>query len=351
MRARNTSPCAPAYSGCAVPKCWPMSPSPAAPSSASTIACATASPSECPSSAGSPASPGPRGGASRPRRRRARRCRSRCAGRTGPEAAARIMRARSRSCGVVILKASSDPPTNRTAPPAAANSAASSVYSMSLLGGLRVRGEELCAQEPLGRLRGDEFGAVHRRDDRIAVDAFERVHHGQRGDRADARCDPRRHGAELSVRGERSGRVVHEDDVDVVGKHGESGCHGALPRVAAVHDPGVARARHPRGVVRESRRHDDDHARGRGGVHGIERVLQDRATVDVDERLGRTRTEPGAGAGGHDDHGGARQGRSLRRLKGCHALTLPFVRLRRLDHSIWFAHSGGVLTLGRRNSS
>ena len=54
VRARNASACAPAYSGWSVPKCVPMSPRPAADSSASTIACATASPSECPDSAGSP---------------------------------------------------------------------------------------------------------------------------------------------------------------------------------------------------------------------------------------------------------------------------------------------------------
>ena len=51
---RNTSPCAPANRGSAVPNTLPMSPRPAAESSASQMAWLTASPSLCPASPGSP---------------------------------------------------------------------------------------------------------------------------------------------------------------------------------------------------------------------------------------------------------------------------------------------------------
>ena len=193
MRARKASACAPAYSGWSVPKCVPMSPRPAAESSASTIACATASPSEWPDSAGSPghSRPASQSGPSPPKRvhvgadadaRIGRRVR-RGARVDGGERMLRHERPRTLEVGGRRdLERERDRPRRpRTACPAAATSAASSVYSS--VGG-RVGGIEDVAAEALRRLRGRRARSGRPPPTtRGAVDALDRVDDRQHGDR------------------------------------------------------------------------------------------------------------------------------------------------------------------------
>ena len=123
----NTSPCAPLNRGSSVPNAPPMSPRPAADSRASVMACATASPSLCPASPGSPGQWSPASHSSAPS---SNPCVSVPTPMRGPPPRRETSSsARRRSQGVVILNASGSPGTTLTRCPDALTSAASSVAS------------------------------------------------------------------------------------------------------------------------------------------------------------------------------------------------------------------------------
>ena len=160
-----------------------MSPSPAAPSSASISACAITSPSEWPAS--------PRGWSTRPRRGRAGRpSSSACASTpipirksprpqsTAPASGAASARPGASPRRVVTLSRRSSPATLLIRPPAASTSDAQSEPSPSQ------RPASTALDERLRRLHGDELVAARRLDDDPSLHALDRVGDRQRRHRA-----------------------------------------------------------------------------------------------------------------------------------------------------------------------
>ena len=213
---------APAHAGSVSGKCWPMSPSPAAPSSASVTAWATTSASLWPTRPGSPGNAArrrARGAGPGRRRRGGRRSPARPAGRgvSGHGAAPRHRQVG----GPGDLEVGGDPSTTTTLPPAASTSDASSVAS-ALLG---VRGPQAAGPERLRGLHRHQPVAV----DHPAAATAERVGHRDAGHRGVGPAHAPDHGGEQGGVGQRPGAVVHHDHLGVVGGPGQAGPHRARP--------------------------------------------------------------------------------------------------------------------------
>ena len=212
-----------------------MSPRPAAPSSASATAWATASPSLCPSSPGRPSNRQPpstsgRSGSS-PKRCTSNPCPTRSSNAAHAVRSASQPRAHARSSGSVILRFHVSPGTTTTRPPRRSTSSASSVPSPPSACARR----STVGAERLRRLHGDERAAVRRLD--TTPDASTTLIVSVTGIAGTAASAPARTAsttaANNALRRQRSGGVVDADDRRLVGHRRQPGAHRRAARGAA----------------------------------------------------------------------------------------------------------------------
>ena len=146
--------------------------------------------------------------------------------------------------------------------------------------------------EPLGCLHGSQVVAVHD----TAVDVADRVAHRDHGDR-DVRSPAHRvdDPLEEGTIGERSCRVVDQDDGCLFGHRGQSGTDRRGTRVATGDD--LRGALDVGGVEVPSR--DDDHHAVADGRSGRDRPLDDGGTGELDPLL--RSAEPAARTARDDD--------------------------------------------------
>ena len=260
--ASSTDESAPLKAASVSGKWRPMSPRPAAPSSASVMACSSASASEWPSSpwlcsmrtppriSGRPATSACVSQPSPMRSRRLMRsCRSRVASSRSASA---------RSCGQVTLKFSSSPGTSSGAWPSASTALASSVTASPAL---RQRALQQAQAEHLRRLRRPLVAARQRALHAAAFGLLQRVGQRQRQQAADgigpAGVDQPVHPGRLQ---QAARRVVHQHPVVGRARRGAAVRPGRWPR--------WRRASHRRSARPSSARHRGAGQRGKLRVAG-----------------------------------------------------------------------------------
>ena len=155
-----------------------------------------------------------------------------------------------------------------------------------------------------GRPRGGAGDAV------LVVDHLDGVHHRERRDGARGPSAHRiDHPAEDLGRGEASGCVVHQDEVHRIGQAGQTRGDRVGALGPAGHHGGPVRARAARRrpeqlrrtVLPAGRRHHHHLTHPLAREQAVEGVLEQRGPVDLDERLGQARPQPGAGTRRDDD--------------------------------------------------
>ena len=163
--------------------------------------------------------------------------------------------------------------------------------------------------ETLWCLDGPQGAAVDGLGDDVAVDALDRVGHGQsRHHRVCPRAYRGGHRVDQLDRCQRPGSVVDEDDTDRVGQRRQRRAHRLRPGSPARHDVqrragvvvGQQRAYGGHLVGRRGHDHEVDQAGCRQVAHGVH---EQRHSAEQPERFGGARTEPFATPGRWHDGG------------------------------------------------